>query len=189
MSEGSKDTEIILGTGKILGLFFGIVTICALFFGMGYSFGKNSVTSAAGSPAAATAATSAARPSATAKPNTTAPASDLTFYKAVEQKDANTQMPATAPPANTAENAAAATDPTAAQAPSGFFVQVAAVSKMEDAVSLVDALKQKQYPAFSANTSTDKLFHVQVGPFNDIKDAEATRAKLVADGYNPILKK
>jgi len=60
---------------------------------------------------------------------------------------------------------------------------------MEDAVSLVDALKQKQYPAFAANASSDKLFHVQVGPFNDIKDAEATRAKLVADGYNPILKK
>jgi len=28
-----------------------------------------------------------------------------------------------------------------------------------------------------------------VGPFTDIKDAEATRAKLVSDGYSPILKK
>jgi len=30
---------------------------------------------------------------------------------------------------------------------------------------------------------------VQVGPFADVKDAEATRARLVADGYTPILKK
>jgi cell division protein FtsN len=30
---------------------------------------------------------------------------------------------------------------------------------------------------------------VQVGPYGDIKDAEGTRAKLVGDGYNPILKK
>jgi cell division protein FtsN len=30
---------------------------------------------------------------------------------------------------------------------------------------------------------------VQIGPFNDIKEAEATRAKLISDGYNPILKK
>jgi cell division protein FtsN len=39
------------------------------------------------------------------------------------------------------------------------------------------------------NAPPDKLFHVRVGPYADIKDAEATRAKLVSDGYNPILKK
>jgi cell division septation protein DedD len=71
-----------------------------------------------------------------------------------------------------------------------YFVQVAAVSKQEDAEALVEALKKKQYPAFVAATSTsDKLFHVQVGPFSDIKDAEAMRARLISDGYNPILKK
>ena len=72
----------------------------------------------------------------------------------------------------------------------GYFVQVAAVSKQDDAQALVDALKKKQYPAFTANTTpSDKLFHVQVGPFADLKDAEATKAKLVSDGYNPILKR
>jgi cell division septation protein DedD len=70
----------------------------------------------------------------------------------------------------------------------GYFVQVAAVTKQEDAESLVDALKKKQYPAFVAN-STDKLFRVQLGPFADIKEAEAMRSRLVNDGYNPILKK
>jgi DedD protein len=70
----------------------------------------------------------------------------------------------------------------------GYFVQVAAVSKEEDADALVDALKKKQYPALATSTG-DKLFHVQVGPFNDIRDAESIRAKLVSDGYNPILKK
>jgi hypothetical protein len=30
---------------------------------------------------------------------------------------------------------------------------------------------------------------VQVGPFGDIKDAEAMRSRLINDGYNPILKK
>ena len=71
-----------------------------------------------------------------------------------------------------------------------YFVQVAAVSKQEDAESLVDALKKKQYPAFVANNSpTDKFFRVQLGPFGDIKDAEGMRTRLVNDGYNPILKK
>ena len=68
-------------------------------------------------------------------------------------------------------------------------MQVAAVSKQEDAESLVDALKKKQYPASANTSSTDKFFHIQVGPFSDIKEAEAMRARLIGDGYNPILKK
>ena len=38
----SEDTEITLGTGKMLVLFFGLVALCAVFFGMGYSLGKSS---------------------------------------------------------------------------------------------------------------------------------------------------
>jgi len=34
---GSEDTEITLGTGKMLALFFGLVALCAVFFGMGFS--------------------------------------------------------------------------------------------------------------------------------------------------------
>src|SRR4051812_3570951 len=44
MSEG-PDTEITLGTGRLLGLFFGLVIVCALFFGLGFSMGRNSVKS------------------------------------------------------------------------------------------------------------------------------------------------
>ena len=81
-------------------------------------------------------------------------------------------------------------DPMAPIPAGGYFVQVAAVSKQEDAESLVDALKKKQYPAFVAsNSSTDKLFRIQLGPFGDIKEAESMRSRLVNDGYNPILKK
>jgi cell division septation protein DedD len=67
---------------------------------------------------------------------------------------------------------------------------VAAVSKQEDADALVDALKRKEYPAFVApNGSNDRLFHVQLGPYADVKDAEGIRTKLIGDGYNPILKR
>ena len=41
----------------------------------------------------------------------------------------------------------------------------------------------------SSNSAVDKLFRVQVGPFTEIKDAEAMRSRLINDGYNPILKK
>ena len=43
----SEDTEITLGTGKLLFLFFGLVGVCALFFGLGYSLGRKSESSLA----------------------------------------------------------------------------------------------------------------------------------------------
>jgi len=39
---GSQDTEITLGTGKMLALFFGLVALCGLFFGLGFSLGRGS---------------------------------------------------------------------------------------------------------------------------------------------------
>ena len=122
----------------------------------------------------------------------------MSFYKSVEQKDANSELasPATEAKSETAmqtpeaTSQPAANSATAAPATGGYFVQVAAVSKQDDADALVDALKKKQYPAFVATGSgSDKLFRVQLGPFADIKDAESQRTRLISDGYNPILKK
>ena len=183
----TQDTEITLGTGKMLALFFGLVILCAVFFGMGFTLGKSSAKSPETSEAAPspTTTTSGVRPS-SVKP-ASAPA-DMSFYKAVGQKDADVAL-SSPDPAAPASVEKSAPEP-AATSGSGYVVQVAAVSKQEDADALIEALKKKQYPAFSAsNTPSDKLIHVQVGPFADIKDAEATRGKLVSDGYNPILKK
>jgi cell division septation protein DedD len=191
MAATSQDTEITLGTGKMLALFFGLVAICAVFFGMGFSLGRSSVSVASPELHTATTATiGGLRPSAVKTTSATPPA-DMTFYKAVENKEGNNppapQDTLTQSPDNSAP--AASADPAAPPSVNGYYVQVAAVSKQEDAESLVDALKKKQYPAFSTNTPTDKLIHVQVGPYSDIKEAESMRAKLVNDGYNPILKK
>jgi DedD protein len=195
----SQDTEITLGTGKLLVLFFGLVVICALFFGLGYSLGRKSdsfgTASAANSPQPAVNANKTSSGSAA----NTQP--QMSFYKAVEQKTANAELApaADAKPdtpsdgANTAGDAAAPSggiDPATLVPTSGYFVQVAAVSKQDDAQALVDALKKKEYPAFVAPAAaTDKLFRVQLGPFSDVKEAEAMRSKLIADGYSPILKK
>lgn len=192
----SQDTEITLGTGKLLVLFFGLVAICALFFALGYSLGRKS------DPAITAASAAVVPPVSTnsgKSSGTGAGAAPMTFYKAVEQKDPAPQLTPPAdsktdatPAANPAVQSAAqsAVDPSTTTPTSGYFVQVAAVSKQEDADALVDALKKKDYPAFvAAQTASDKLFRVQLGPFSDIKDAEVTRAKLVADGYSPILKK
>jgi len=124
----------------------------------------------------------------------------MTFYKAVEQKDASPQLAPASADANAAtasegakaqpEQTAGAADPVAAPASNGYYVQVAAVTKSDDAEALVEALKKKQYPAFVAtNSAQDRLSRVQVGPFADSKAAEAMRTRLISDGYNPIVKK
>lgn len=193
----AEDTEITLGTGKLLFLFFGLVGVCALFFALGYSLGRKSEPTIAAASAAVAPTTSGA------KANSGSATAPMTFYKSVEQKDANPELTpapdsktdtatATTPAnANPTPNPTAGTPDSATTLPSGgYFVQVAAVSKQEDADSLVDALKKKLYPAFvAAQVASDKLFRVQVGPFQDVKEAEAMRAKLIADGYSPIVKK
>jgi cell division septation protein DedD len=65
-----------------------------------------------------------------------------------------------------------------------YLVQVAAVSRQEDAEILVSILRKKQYPVFAASDRDDHLYHVQVGPFSDQLEADAERKRLIADGYN-----
>lgn len=180
----ATDTEITLGTGKMLALFFGLVILCAVFFGMGFSMGRNSVRSGPELlPSPTAPATN--RPSANgSKPTDQAPA------VSTDSKAQSAQVPQDASSTNTSGQSST---PDQASPPpangSGYFVQVAAVSKQEDAEALVESLKGRQYSAFIATPSPDKFFHVQIGPFTDIKEAESIRAKLVSDGYNPILKK
>jgi len=195
----SEDTEITLGTGKLLVLFFGLVGVCALFFALGYSLGRKAEPGITTASAAVAPQPTSNVGKASSGASTTPP---MTFYKSVEQKDANPQLtppatdtktdtstaPANATPAQTPP--ANAPDPATTLPTGGYFVQIVAVRKQEDADALVDALKKKQYAAFVANqVATDQLFRVQIGPFSDIKDAEAMRAKLILDGYTPILKK
>src|SRR5438270_7762992 len=136
----TQDTEITLGTGKLLALFFGLVGIVALFFALGYSLGKQSgpgvTTASAAAPQAATSANKASGGS----------APPMTFYKSVEQKNANPELTppetdkgnkndspdsAAAPPAGSQPAqtpASTGADPATMMPSSAYFVQVAAVS-------------------------------------------------------------
>jgi DedD protein len=183
--QDSEDTEITLGTGKMLALFFGLVILCATFFGMGYSIGRNSTKTSAEllpSPSTSRPAHSAASSNKLATP----PVSSVETESKPSDAQSAPDSSAGNAPASTSDQAAVVPPP---QPGTSYFVQVAAVSKQEDAQALVESLKGRQYQAFIADATPDKLFHVQVGPFADVKEAESMRARLVNDGYNPILKK
>jgi DedD protein len=191
-----EDTELVLSTGKVMGLFFLLVVICAFFFGWGYSLGKTvapqpvTVAESLPSPNAVPGGT---KPVAMKAPETDTPApagsNELTFYKSVDEKKPEPQLeapkPAAPAPTSTAPEITRPDD-----RPRGYVVQVAAVSKQQDAEALMNALRKKQYPVFIAsNEPYDALFHVQVGPFSDLKEADAMKSRLSGDGYNPIVKK
>jgi DedD protein len=235
----TDDSDITLGPGKLLGLFFILVAVCGVFFAIGYSLGKTSVREQAmndkaavnaslGSPAVTE--SSAGEPSAVVsakdEPQATAseeqPAAksepDLTFYNAVKKTDGATQPVSTgtadgASPKTSADkradphpasNATPAESSSAKSAPDvkpetaatgaatgSYVVQIAAVSREEDAAALAGALRKKSYNVFVVNNPAvhDKLYHVQVGPFVSLQDAEAMKAKLTGEGYNPIVKR
>ncbi len=234
----SEDTEITLGAGKLLGLFFLLAAICGVFFSIGYALGKssgreqaaNDQVQVSGAPdvAAASPGSVGEKPSpavavkpesqtpASEDPNATSKQSPLTFYKAVQQSGTEAQsteqakastaepktMTATAAgaPPDTAASSAAAEPRTAPDVmshtspvtgPGTLVVQIAALSREDDAVSLAGALRKKNYNVFVVNNpvTNDKLYHVQVGPFATLAEAQAMKAKLVAEGYNPIIKR
>lgn len=215
----NQDTEFTLSTGKLLAFFFGMVVICGIFFSLGYGVGRNSSSAASttvidSSSLSTVQNSGAAKPSASKPVTSTEMAALQVATQQNEQNlcvqgDSNCLYPSAesssgnrvvdSPKASPSNKAADATNKASTnttpelssggQPAAGFMVQVAAVSKQEDADALVNALRKKQYPVFVVNLASSNLFHVQVGPFAQQKDAEAMRSKLVSDGYNAILKR
>jgi cell division septation protein DedD len=214
--EDRKETEITLGLGSLLGIFFGLVLLCGLFFGFGYSLGHGHTTLRHTNPSAATPespSTSAALTTSGAKPaaqqlappppapadpnaaqtaSTTTPSAATTNQTStpVQQPAAPSQQQQTATPGVAQQVFQAAEPVTPAQAASAhpYMVQVAAVSRPQDARVLVAALQQQGFHAVTRSEPTDNLMHVQIGPFPSIAAANQVRSRLIADGYNAILK-
>src|SRR5436853_7731947 len=154
----SEDTEITLGTGKMLAIFFGLVALCAVFFAMGFSLGK-STARVAGGPEAPPPAVATIRPSAN-KQSATAP--DLNFYKNVAQKDAEPAPSEKAAQQTPDEPSATSPDSTSPPVMNGHYVQVAAGTKQEDAEAWEVARNEKQYSAFDKTTAKDNIVYLQV---------------------------
>jgi cell division septation protein DedD len=212
---GTKDREITLGTTMILGIFFALAVLCAVFFGFGYQLGRKSVVA---TPVAVTPQSPADASFAGSKPAAGSPAigaPDRTSGPTVTvpsgpEPTADSPAPRSAPPPAAADPdsevvgdnpppvpaprpaaaiiPAAPVNATPAATGAGSIVQIAAVSHQEDADLLVSTLKRRGYNVAIHTEPQDKLLHVQIGPFPTHKDADAMRQKLLADGFNAIVK-
>ena len=77
----------------------------------------------------------------------------------------------------------------AAAAPqSAIMVQIAAISRPQDAEVLISALQKRGFNASARREVSDNLLHVQIGPFPTRAQAMSMRTRLLSDGYNAILK-
>jgi cell division septation protein DedD len=207
-----RDTELTLSSMTLLAIFFGLVLICGLCFGLGYTLGRRgseqpltAAQSSAGAQTTLQADTSRPKPSATAPtgaatekqsvvvdlpPSTVTGANPEANSQSSEPDAASVQpqvRPALPAAAQPAQPAVAPSVPPAF-APSGpLMVQIAAVSHQEDADVLVSALRTRGYAVAARHESSDGLIHVRIGPFNSREVANRWRLKLLGDGYNAIV--
>jgi cell division septation protein DedD len=189
------ERELTLSTGTILAIFLVLVLLCGAFFGFGYKMGSRGktplpVASTAGDGAEPSTDFSGFKPAAGSPAGSNAAAPAPAAADSSNDSSATSEpAPATVNPATSDHAAAPAVEtPEQPAAAGSYVVQVAAVSHEEDAQLLVNALKAKGYPVSAHTESQDKFFHIQVGPYTSMKDASAAKQRLVADGYQPIIK-
>ena len=196
-----EDHEITLGTGALLAIFFGVVLVCGVFFGLGYSLGRRSGEApVAATPSAAKTQLTASQPAVTdsdSSPDPDAPSADKP--SATPSAAIATRVPAKAAPTKAeADTVEAAPTPVVKPIPpkqppatngtgGQTMVQLMAAAQSEDAEVLAAALRKRGYHAIVRN-EPDHLYHVQIGPFASRAEADAMKGKLQADGYNAILK-
>ncbi len=70
-----------------------------------------------------------------------------------------------------------------------IVLQVAALARQADALSLAQALQQKKFPAYVLPPDADHYYRVQVGPYTDAKAANAARQRLDKAGFKYIVKR
>ena len=219
LDTASPARELSLSPSTVLGIFFLLALICAVFFGFGYSMGRRSAapTAAASTsdndsaplkttggakptpgqadkadgltPAdvAASEAPSPEKVSAAAHPVAEAPEPPQPRLQRVVAKSSD---PPASPQLTPAVVVKTPVSYPAAAVAGGqpALVQIAAVSRSEDAEILVNALKKRGYTVAIRHEPQDKLLHIQLGPFPTRKDAEGMRQRLSTDGYNAIVK-
>ncbi len=209
-----QSSDITLGGGHVAGIFFGVVLLCGIFFALGYVMGRGSTVKAVGERGGKTAAVVDASGNLTGQqapptptwdfyPNKSKPAAGSSpvpgLTKAVAAHSQPNAAPAAAEPPPPSGPVSMAAKPRGvkieSQAPSlpsggaGVSLQVAALKKRGDAVALAGFLRQRGYPAVAWGPGPGHLYRVQVGPYPNVKAADAVKRKLEQEGFKSLLKK
>jgi DedD protein len=210
--EFPDSSEVHWSASTVMAVFMAASLVSAVFFGLGYSFGRGGTLKPALTQAVAprpeilvpTPATSlvhrAVHPTLQAASSST-PVVQHPILDGGPQREVAPLRPVVLP-------AKVHTDPSAAvrkeshalgsasskrkvvqQSPvSHYMVQVGAVGDRKDARRLVSQLRQHGFRAAIYPAKHDKFLHVQIGPFANMQEAQAMRHHVLANGYRAILK-
>lgn len=181
--EGSY--EMVLEGRHLLGVFFAVVLLCAVFFSLGFVLGRNQVV--------------AQKPSGTATPesapSTESPgpaATDLSFYDRVEGKEGSDALQPAKQPAGPEAKPSAPPSSTASAPPAAgqpIYLQVAALTQEPDAKRLAQEIIKLGFPVVIRPPREDRFYRVQVGPFENDELATAAQRRLEAQGFRDIVRR
>jgi cell division septation protein DedD len=210
--------ERVLESRHVIGLFMLMLLFSGVFFALGYVMGRNEyggeVRAAAKphgnseipvgrKPVLATEVVKTATPeSEPAADVNSQPSSDWGFYNAGKVARTEDNLRPLAPAAAPKPVAAVvkgkasgkvsnvSTKSVSAPLASGasYTLQVAALRKESDALTLATHLQKKKFPSFVISPQSDKYYRVQVGPYADQKSAEAAKKGLEDAGFKAIVK-
>lgn len=201
-----------LSVRQLTAIFFGAVAVCAMFFALGFLWGRNgrahnaSATTLEQVPPPSEIPPTVNPPAQSSDSNAAGvnPASDSS--SSVTEQDLKPTVPTpsqttsqTAPPAPQKAPAAtnsspvkSAPEPSEESSSRKIMVQVAAVHTKRDARSLVRKLKGRGYHARLLTPrearAHDHLYRVQVGPFSSRNEALPALHKLSREGFKPFIK-
>jgi DedD protein len=213
-----RSSDRVLESRHLVGLFLGVVLLCGVFFTLGYVMGRTQYGGSVQAADPAENNIRRPSPAAKLKQNDTPPAPAAGEWNIYANKNDDHLEPAPAPKAPSATPPAVsptpASDTPAAVAPvpwvtekptgavtrparlgppkivkGAIELQVAAVVRQSDALAMADVLQQKKFPSFVVAPASDNFYRVQVGPYTDLRAAEAAKSALERAGFRPILRR
>ena len=185
MAKGKKgdNYEMVLENRHLLGVFFAVVLLCAVFFTFGFVLGRNQA------PPQSEVQPSAQKP---ASARGAAPeAKDLSFYERVEGNPPSDTLPRKQPaqPPVAAQPKPAQAPPAPARAAEPIYLQIAALSQEADAKRLAQELEKLGFSVLLRPPREDRFYRVQVGPFENAELADAAQRRLEAQGFRQIVRR
>jgi cell division septation protein DedD len=173
-----RDTEFTLGSGTLLLIFFGLVLLCGLCFGLGYTFGRRTP-----SPAASVIEPQATTSSSLSKPT----ASEESISTPSAPPTGSTQPEATQPGATPASAPATTPAPVAAVAPvvqpSSAPAATSAQPQVHPALVATPAAPVAQSSTPTVQPALAVPLMVQIAAVTDVEDADVLVGALRKHGY------
>jgi cell division protein FtsN len=172
-----QDRELTISSTTLLAIFFGLVLICGLFFGLGYTLGRRAPSEASQLPSAAVAAdpqpSSASKPSAASQPaQAAAPADPLTTDPGATPPDTSANSAA---PSGTSDTSASPAQPAIVKP-----ALTAVLTQPAEAAPASSAASPAAAPAAVPSAGT----MVQIAAISNPADADVLVSALQKRGYS-----